>query len=463
MIALRDYQEEIVSTVRNRMKAGVRSLLVQAPTGSGKTLLTAFMLKTAASKGLTSWFVLHRRELCKQSILAFDSVGMRFGVAANGFPEDPRQLVQICSVQSLAKRWHKMTRPKLIVWDECHHMAAASWDTLHRSQPQAFHIGLTATPERLDGTGLEKYFTEMIKGPSVEWLIQNKFLSPYRLYAPASISTEGIHTRMGDFSKAELNVAADKPTITGNAIREYSKLGAGKRAVVFCVSVEHSKHVVSQFQAAGIPAAHVDGETDVSERDAAIKKFETGEILVLSNVELFGEGFNLPAIEVAILLRPTQSLGLYLQQVGRSLRPAPGKNEAIILDHAGNVSRHGLPDDERDWSLAGRSGRKSSADGTAASVRVCPGCFAAQFAGATVCKFCGLAFELKPREVEQVDGDLTEVDKEAMRRVARQQQGRAQTVSELAEIGKQRGYKKPYAWASHIFRARQARKLAGTQ
>lgn len=462
-VSLRDYQTKIIDTCRIKMLAGQRSILIQSPTGSGKTLLTAYMLKTAARKGMSSWFCVHRRELIKQSIRAFDKVGLNFGVIANGFMEDSRQLVQICSVQTLARRYRRFKKPKLVVWDETQHIAARSWDLLHASQSGAYHIGLTATPMRLDGTGLDKWYGDMILGPSVQWLIENNFLAKYRLFAPSSVSVAGIHSRMGDFIKSELSEAVDKPTITGNAIREYQKLASGKRAVVFCVSVEHSKHVVSQFQAAGIPAAHVDGETDVYERDAAIKKFESGEIRVLSNVELFGEGFDLPAIEVAILLRPTQSLGLYLQQVGRVLRPSPGKQEAIILDHAGNVMRHGLPDQERIWTLAGCKRTKQVQDGASPAVRICGSCFAAQPFGATVCRFCGYAFELKPREVKQVDGDLKEVDLVAMRMQQRREQGRAQTMEELVAIGKARKYRRPYAWAAYVFRARQARKLAGVK
>jgi len=460
MTVLRPYQTVIIDQARDLMQRGVRSMLIQSPTGSGKTLLTAHMLGTAASKGMSSWFTVHRRELVKQSIRTFNDVGIRFGVVAAGFFEAPRAPIQIASIQTLARRYQRLRRPRLIIWDECHHIAAGSWAAIHKSLPDAFHIGLTATPERLDGKGLGDFFQEMINGPSVAWLIENGYLAPYRLYAPSSVNVSGVHTKMGDYVKSELAAVVDRPTITGDAIKHYVKYAAGKRAVVFCVSIEHSKHVVSQFQAAGIPAAHVDGETDVAERDAAIKKFERGDVRVLSNVELFGEGFDLPAIEAAILLRPTQSLGLYLQQVGRALRPSPGKAQAIILDHAGNCQQHGLPDEDRVWSLLGRdSGHKQNGD-AGPSVRICPRCFAAQFFARTTCQFCGTAFETKPRQVDHVDGDLVEVDPAVIQAQRRREQGRAETLQDLIAIGKQRGYKKPYAWAHHVFQARQRRKLA---
>lgn len=441
------------------MLQGCKSVLLQAPTGSGKTLLTAWMLKSCAARRQRAFFVVHRRELVKQSIRAFSEVGLPYGVISAGWWEEPTQPVQIASIQSLIRRHHKHAKPNLIVWDEAHHVGAKSWKALYNQYPEAYHIGLTATPCRLDGQGLGAWFADMVHGPSVTWLIEKGFLSRYKLYAPPGISTTGIHTRMGDFAAGELAAAVDRPTITGDAIAHYQRLAPNKRAVVFAVSIEHSKHVVSQFQAAGIAAEHVDGETQTEVRDAAIRRFEAGTTKVLSNVELFGEGFDLPAIEAAILLRPTQSLGLYLQQVGRSLRPSPGKEHAIILDHAGNCKRHGLPDDERSWSLAGGAvSDRLSANG--GSVRVCPRCFAAQMSGTFICQFCGFPFEVESREVAQVAGTLEEIDVLAIRTQRLREQGSAPDMRALIALGIQRGYKKPHAWAAFVFRARQAKKLA---
>jgi superfamily II DNA or RNA helicase len=454
---LRPYQEIIIEKTRERMRAGVRSCLITSPCGSGKTVLTAHMLKRAAEKGIPSLFLVHRRELIKQSIKAFGEVGVPHGVIANNFNHDARHLIQLASVQTLSRRVNKVTAPKLVIMDECHHVGASTWAKIHETFKDAFHIGLTATPERLDGKGLGKWYKEIIHGPSVQWLIENGFLAPYKLYAPSSVNVSKMHMLGGDYKRDELSQAVDKPTITGDAIKHYMKLAPGKRAVVFCVSIEHSKHVVAQFQSAGIPSAHVDGETPTEERDEAVKKFASGKIQVLSNVELFGEGFDLPALEVAILLRPTASLGLFIQQTGRALRTSPGKETALILDHAGNVSRHGLPDEERDWSLEGHDcktkGEKSL------SVRICPSCFGAQKSGRPVCSFCGFVFEAKQRKVEHVDGDLREIDLDQLRRIKKSEQGRCSTLEELTELGKKRGYKHFRRWAHFLFQARQRRKV----
>lgn len=459
MVSLRPYQIELIDKTRFLMRQGCHSIILQSPTGSGKTLLTAHMLKTCAVRGQRAFFIVHRRELVKQSIRAFSDVGLPYGVISAGWWEEPKQPVQIASIQSLIRRHHKHAKPNLIVWDEAHHLGAESWKRLHAQYPNAYHIGLTATPCRLDGKGLGTFFKEMLQGPSVAWLIENGFLSKYRLFAPSSIDTSKIATRMGDYAKETLATLVDRPTITGDAIAHYKRLADGKRAVVFAVSIEHSKHIVAQFQAAGVEAEHVDGETPMEVRDAAIERFRKGDLQVLSNVELFGEGFDIPNIEAAILLRPTQSLGLYLQQIGRALRPSLGKEQAIILDHAGNYQRHGLPDEERTWTLEnGASNVRSGANGT--SVRVCGRCFAAQFSGATVCKFCGYVFEVQSREVEQKEGTLEEVDPAVVRVQRLREQGTAPDLNTLIALGRARRYRFPERWARFVFQARQAKKLA---
>lgn len=460
-IVLRPYQVDIINKTRALMLQGKRSILIQSPTGSGKTALSAAMLKSSAAKGMACWFVVHRRELIKQSVRAFHNVDIRAGIVAGGFPGNVRLPIQICSIQALVRKFQTLRKPKLIVWDESHHVGAASWSRIKEAFPDAFHIGLSATPQRLDGKGLGKWFEEIIHGPSVAWLIEKGFLSPYKLYAPSStINTDDISIRMGDFLQKDLAIAADKPTITGDAIHHYRKYADGKRAIAFCVSIEHSKHVAQQFLNAGIPAAHVDGETEVAERDRILAEFEAGKIRVLSNVELFGEGFDVPALECAILLRPTQSLGLYLQQVGRTLRVFPGKATAIILDHAGNCQRHGLPDEARDWTLEGITrGAKKKTEG--APVKICPKCFAAQFSGSAECRFCGFVFAVESRVVEEVKGELREVDVEEIRRIRNREQSKAASLDDLIALGKERGYKRPYHWAKHVFNARQARRNAG--
>lgn len=456
---LREYQRQFVDAIRGELLAGKRSVLGQAPTGAGKTAIASYMLGTAAERQTHGLFLVHRRELIKQTIGAFDQVGIQYGVIANGFHEDPRPLVQLASVQSYANRMSRLAKPGLVLWDECHHLAASSWGAIFQELSRARHIGLTATPERRDGAGLGRFFEGMVKGPSVAWLIENKWLSPYRLYAPPGLSVKDVHTSMGDYVKRELVAAADKPTVTGDAIREYRRRCDGARAIGFAVTVEHSLHVVAQFNAAGIPAAHVDGETPIDERDETIEAFRRGEVRVLFNVDLFGEGFDLPAAECVIGLRPSKSLALVLQQWGRVLRPAPGKNFAVILDHAGNCHRHGLPDDERDWSLNGGASRKAGEGGSGGpATKRCYQCDVQNARAAKKCQACGRDFDTGGADVEFVAGDLVEVDAVAVRSSHRQEVYAADSLPKLIELGRKKRYRDPEAWAKNVFAARERKK-----
>lgn len=451
---LREYQTDIIERTRVQMRAGQRSILIQAPTGAGKTALTVSMLKSAADKGMRSWFLVHRRELLKQSSKAFALDNVYHAMIAANFPEDARAPIQVSSIQTMRHRMKRVKEPDFIVWDECHHLAAGSWAAIFAAFPNAFHVGLSATPVRLDGQGLGQFFPVMVQGPSVAWLIENKYLSKFKLYAPSGINTQGLHTRMGEFVHDELVHAVNKPSITGNAIKEYEKKCGDRRALGFAVSIEHSQYVVSQFNGRGISAAHVDGDTPPDLRDETLAKFQEGKILVVFNCQLFGEGVDLPAVEGLIDLAPTLSLGATMQRWGRVLRTFPGKEHAMILDHAQNCLRHGLPDDEREWDLFG-AGEKKKKDEIDIGVKVCPKCFAAQSARNPACFCCGLVFTKKAREIDQLEGELEEIDPELLRRRARQEQGQASSEQDLIALGRARGYKRPELWARHILIARR--------
>lgn len=473
---LRELQTKFVGDIRGHMQAGRRTILGQAPTGFGKTAVASFMMGTAAERNTAGVFMVHRRELVRQTITAFDKVGIRYGVIAAGFHEQPRALVQIASVQTYARRMSRFARPALVLWDECHHLVAESWASIFRGLDRAYHVGLTATPKRLDGSGLGDFFETMVEGPTVAQLIEEGWLSPYRLYAPPGLSVAGVHSRMGDFVKSEIAAAADKPTITGDAIREYKRYCNGGRAVVFCATIDHSLHVAAQFRAAGIAAAHIDGDTPTEERDDVLQSFERGDIRVVCNVELFGEGFDLPALDCVIGLRPTQSTALALQQWGRALRPvyaegfdlstkegrrlaiaAGPKPYAVLLDHAGNCDRHGLPDDERAWSLEGGSRADSSEGGAGGPlVKRCRSCREMQPRAVSACRACGTEFPAGggTPDVEHVAGDLVAIDAGVVRESRLRAQGAAKSFDELVAFGRSQGYKDPTGWARHVHAAR---------
>jgi DNA repair protein RadD len=454
MIELRGYQDVLVSGARAEIARGNRAVLMVAPTGAGKTVMAAYIVQRAAQRGLRTWFIVHRRELLQQSSRTFDAVGVEHGICSAGFSRS-KSLVQICGVQSLVRRLDDLPEPDMIIWDEAHHIASESWSKIYSRFPSAIHLGLTATPTRLDGTGLRAWFSAMVTGPTTQTLIEAGMLSPFKLFAPSIPDMAGTKTRAGDYVKEEVESRMDRPSVTGDAVAHYQRLSGGQRAIAFCASVKHSQHVVEAFRASGIQAAHLDGSTPKNERDAMLASFKRGDIKVISNVDLFGEGFDVPAIEAAILLRPTQSLSLYLQQVGRALRTHAGKTHATILDHAGNCFRHGLPTDSRDWSLDSIPKTKSEREKPAA-VRQCKQCFAAFSARIYICPVCGKPVETVSREIAQVAGQLSEVT--AVQRVEKKrEQAGAKTMQDLVSLAIARKYKNPSAWAYHVFNARQRR------
>ena len=454
MITLRPYQSLAIDECRAAYGRGARATLLVMPTGAGKTMTASTVVHGAASRRNPTWWLTHRRELADQASGTFHALGIPHGTIKAGHVSDPTALVQVASIQTIANRVDQLPEPKLIIFDEAHHIGAKSWDRLFRLYPNCKILGLTATPWRLDGQGLGNWFGEMVEGPTTADLIAEGSLCPFRLFAPATPDLSGIATSAGDSQRGALAKAMDKPTIVGDAIGHYQRLCAGKRAVVFAAGVDASKNIVAQFRASGIPAEHVDGSMSNEERDGAVDRFRRGDTLILSNADLFGEGFDVPAIEAAILLRPTKSLSLYLQQVGRALRPLPGKEEAIILDHAGNSITHGLPDDVREWSLADRERRKRAAP-SEVPVRQCEECFFV-YRPAPACPQCGHTPEVKPREIEQVEGTLEEVKRRAAL-VKKREQRECESLEDLIALGKQRGYKNPTFWAQRIWQGRRAK------
>ena len=455
MFILHDYQEDMIQRARLALRTN-NSILLQSPTGSGKTVLASTMLGRASQKKLRSFFICHRSELIDQTARTFDEVGIPYGYIASGYRADPFQPVQICSIQTLARRYDKVAKPDLAVWDECHHLGAKSWATVHSFYENAKHVGLTATPERLDGKGLKEQFSNMVKGPSVAWLIKNGYLADYKMFAPSRPDLAKVHTKMGDYERSELAHAMDNSTITGDAIKHYQRLTPGKRAVVFAVSIKHSQHIAEQFKLNGIMATHIDGTTPKAERKMAIARFRSGTVKVLCNVEIVGEGFDLPDIEAAILLRPTQSTALYLQQIGRALRVKSDGSKAIILDHAGNHMRHGLPDDDREWTLEGhkRKGRKQEQENLVA-IRQCPKCYFVH-KPLPICPGCGYTYLMSEKMPEVIDEKLVEIEKARVRNHRKYEERRCETYEDFLALGKARGYKGAHTWAR--IRAEQRKK-----
>lgn len=441
MFQLRPYQEMMVEGSRLEIDKGIRRILMQAPCGSGKTVLWAYMAIQARLRGFRSLFTVHRQELIDQSAATMQEAGVPFGVIAAGYPTNYDELIQIGSIQTLTRRIGKMPPPALIFPDEAHHCTAATWRKLLDAYPEAYDIGFTATPARMGGQGLGDIFQSMILGPTVKELISWGNLAPFKYFAPpVAADLTGLRVRMGDYVQSDVALRMDRSEIIGDLIDHYKRLAPGARAVCYCASVAHSQHTAEMFRQAGIPAMHIDGETHDLTRKAATQDFKSGKIKIICNVDLISEGYDVPAMEAVILARPTESLTLHIQQSMRPMRPDKDNPDkvAIIIDHVGNCYRHGLPDEDREWALEGIK-KKAAGAKCEFPLRQCPNCFAAH-RPAPVCETCGFVYPVEERaEPEQREGNLAEV-LDLERRQKRIEVGKARDVVTLEEIAMRRGY-----------------------
>ena len=464
MISLRPYQQSAVDNIRQSFATGSKSVLCVLPTGGGKTVIFSHIAATSSARGKRVLILVHRIELLRQTARALQRAGIQPGLVNPKYTPDYNAPVQVAMVQTMTKRAHFFKKGfDLIVTDECHHVVSKTYRDILDAFPKAYQLGVTATPVRGDGKGLGivagGVYDTLVVGPTVAELIAGGYLVKPAIYAPKDrLDLSAVRTRMGDYDKHELESVVDKPRITGNAVEHYRKAMDGLPAVVFCISVKHAQHVAAEFQAAGYKAYAVDGSMEDEQRSHILGGLANGTVQVVTSCDIISEGTDIPAIAGAILLRPTQSAGLYLQQVGRALRPMAGKERAVILDHVGNVITHGLPDEDRAWSLDGeeKKKKKKKDNEDAPKVRQCTACYAMFEAEALACPECGTLVPVsKGRQVNQAEGELreiTDLDRIKLSRTKSQEIGRARTLADLEQIAKQRGYKP--GWAKHIWEAR---------
>jgi superfamily II DNA or RNA helicase len=452
---LRPYQQAAVDGVRDSFRSGRRRPLLVAPTGSGKTVIFSYVTASAAAKGNRTLILVHRAELLEQCHRSLSQMDVPHGLIASGLTPDRSQLTQIASVQTLVRRFDRVLPPDLIVIDEAHHATAGAWASVLAQYPNARVLGVTATPQRLDGKGLGQVFDDLIRGPEVTKLIDEGYLCKPVYYAPKTVDLTGLHMVAGDYNRAEVAERMDRPTITGDAVIHYRKYAEGQPCIVFCTGIKHAEHVAQAFNASGYRFKVIDGTLAKEERARRVLDLSSGALQGLVSVDIVSEGFDLPCVSTAILLRPTASLSLHLQQIGRVLRPSPGKQRAVILDHVGNCRRHGLAEELRDWSLDGirKRGKRGPQDDVA-DTRQCPECFAVH-TPSPQCPQCLHVYEIKDRIPDVVDGELEELKAREAIRGRKREQGTAQTLEDLIRVGKSRGMKNPYGWAHNVFRARQ--------
>jgi len=449
---LRPYQLQAVAEIRQAYQARHRSVLFVLPTGGGKTVMFSHITRETAARGNRVCILVHRAELLRQASASLEALDVSHGLIAANRSMDLSRPVQVASVQTLARRLHHIPPDffDLLVIDEAHHSNAGTWAKVLQHCRTARVLGVTATPIRCDGRGLGEWYSAMVLGPTPAELTEAGFLAPARVLAPPiGFDTSGLRRRMGDFDMSQAGQALQAGQAMGDCLAHYRRYLDGQTAIAFCCSVAHAEAVARLFNDHGVAAASIDGTMDAATREQLLADLGAGRLKVLTSCALIGEGVDVPSVAGCILLRPTQSVSLHLQMIGRCLRPQPGK-QAVILDHVGNVVRLGHHLEEREWTLEGTPKKDRE---KAPSVKVCPQCFSAMPSARQTCPDCGHQFTPERRELEHVDGELVEVQ----RREAKREQSRAQTVEDLIAIGKRRGMKNPRGWARHVMAARQAK------
>lgn len=392
-IKLREYQQTLINNIRTSAQNGHRSIVSVLGCGGGKSVIQAEISRSATAKRNRVLFLVHRQELCQQISNTFSAQGVDMA------------LCSVSMVQTVSRHLDRILTPQLIITDEAHHSTAATYRKIYDAFPEALRLGFTATPCRLNSGGLGEVFDDLITSVSTQWLIENKYLSPYKYYSIPLADTEKLHIRAGEFKAEEVSALIENEAVYSGAVEQYLKLASGKKAIVYCPSVKASKETAEEFNRNGIRAAHLDGTSSKEEREKVIESFRAGKYYILSNADLFSEGFDDKDIECTILLRPTMSLTVFIQQSMRCMRYKEGKT-ALIIDCVGNVFRHGLPDDDREWSLLPKAKQE-----TTVKIRECPQCYGVYSPTMEKCPYCGFMAvkEVIHKNKKTVSVDLVEI------------------------------------------------------
>jgi DNA repair protein RadD len=455
---LRPYQSNVIEEFHRSVADGVSRIILVAPTGSGKTIVGADIVRDYVRRGKSVMVLAHRREIIAQTSQKLFAAGISHGIIQAGIRPRQLELVQVASIQTLWKRTNHtktMELPPfdLLVIDEGHHCPAVTYRAIIDSYPNAILLGMTAAPCRGDGRGLGGIFQDMIECPQVAELIEQGYLVKTRVYAPIDPDLRGVKTVAGDYVENQLAERMDRPQLVGDIVTHWHKFSERRKTVCFATSVGHSIHIKDEFLKSGVRAEHIDGSTPKPERDASLARLASGEIELVSNCMVLTEGWDMPDVGCCILARPTKKMGLYRQMIGRVLRPADGKPDAIVLDHSGAIFKHGFVEDRVEWTLDPEKRaispryRERCAHPSSRLVE-CSQCGVVGTAGEP-CWNCGFLPQRPPQQPDiDIDGELGEVARN--RRVGVNQYDRDEWHGMLAHIAIERGYKP--GWVAHKFK-----------
>lgn len=437
MFELRDYQKDLVNRARQSLAQKNRGVLVVSPAGSGKSVVIAEIARLCTVKGGRVMFVVHKRELVKQIAATFQANDVDL------------RLCTVSTVGKIANRLNKLPKPSLIITDETHHSKAKTYQKIYDFYSDVPRLGFTATPWRLNGDGFEDVYTDLIEGQTVKWLIKNNCLAPFKYFSINVLNEDKLkHASTGDYSNSSINDAFGK-TIFGDVVKTWQEKANGQQTIIYAHSIEYSKLVAERFKEAGINAVHCDSKTPDGERNRIMKDFKDGKLKILTNVDLISEGFDVPDCSCVILLRPTESLVLYIQQAMRCMRYKPNKT-ATIIDHVGNYARFGLPDANREWTLKPRKKRKKNTPtkSNAVPIKQCPECHAVFEGNLMMCPQCGYEFKVAEMKIDE-QTKLEEIKSFVpfkVNYILGKKVSELNTYEELQEYAKLKGYKNGWVY-----------------
>ena len=445
-ITLRPYQKDIFDKSIEAFKGGAKGICCVLPCRSGKSFIMARMIKGARGNVLV---LAHRHTLINQHKELLESLGVL------------SDKVRVESVFTEASRLGRYAPNDvdLIIIDEAHLSEAASYRKVCKYY-DCRRVLFTATPARLDGKPLTLADT-LITGITADELIKTGAISDYDYYAPdLNLDIDSVDMVAGEYNNGQLTDLMCQSTIYGDVLKYYQQLGENRQAIAYCTSVKHSEQTAKMFCDNGIKAISIDGSMSQKERNSKMDMFRKGEVQILCNCNLISEGVTLPNASVALLLRPTCSLPLFIQQSCRVLTPVEGK-KAVIIDFVNNVQKHSMPTENHNWSLTQSVEKRKefNSDGTL-SIRQCENCFRC-FQGKK-CPYCGAEHVPKGRELRQIkDAELKKIEAiqkeelEKQKKAARLEQGNCKSFQELYDLAKKRGYKNPSGWAYFIMKGRR--------
>lgn len=453
-IQLRHYQQAAVTGALRQIASGKKAPLIVSPTGTGKMVVAAAILERAYLKGNTALFAVHRREMVKQCSEKLTTLGVPHSLVMPGHQPSNMERVYVGTVQSFGARMRRGSfdplNVRVIVIDEAHHATAQSYRTLIEAYPNAVVVGLTATPCRADGTGLGNVFDALVQGTTYSAALEEGYLVKPRYYAPYTPDLSDVTTRAGDYAEDDLEREMNQPQLVGDIVQHYAKLAADRQGIVFATRVRHSLALCAEFIRAGFTAFHIDGTTPTDERDELMQQFRDGDLQIMVNVGVATEGLDVPNVGAVVLARPTKSVSLHMQMIGRGLRPAEGKDSTLILDHAGNTVRLGPVEIRESWSLDQKKGKSKKKKDREPKEITCDEC-SAIFYGTRTCPQCGHIheYERAPLDMEVVDGELVEIGEEPMVYTTAMKQGFYRMLLHYAD-----NHGKKPGWAYHTYKAR---------